>query len=161
MTNIIVKTQWKIECTRETGIRTICVRFIVNLIWFVWWKKTIEKLEARVNLIWLMTENKANPKARNAIKRKIVGNTKNRTCQTHSSATLIHLTKVTINLRDVIRRRSTRKRTLSNYAQSKRKSCRQQRINWKSSNSKYMRILSSVKFISSLYIITGDDILPV
>ena len=57
-----------------------------------------------------------NPKERYAIKREIVGNTRNKTHQTHRQVILILSTKVNIEERDA-KRRSTRKSNLSNYAQ--------------------------------------------
>ena len=72
----------------------------------------------RANLIFLMTANTGNIKARDAIKRKSVGNAQNRTRQTYRRATLICPTKVIIKSRDAIRRRATGKRTISNYMQN-------------------------------------------
>ena len=74
-------------------------------------------LEARTNLIRLMMVITENPKAINVIKRKSVGNTRSRTCQTHSLAILIHPTILTIYSREAKIRRATRKMILSNYAQ--------------------------------------------
>ena len=54
----------------------------------------------QANLIHQMIEITANPKARNALKRKIVRNTINRTCQTHHRAIMISPTTVTIDARD-------------------------------------------------------------
>ena len=80
-------------------------------------------IEARTNLIWMMTSDTENLKARNTIKRKSVGNLQNRTCQTHRQATIIHPTRVTINVRNSIIRIAIGKRNggLSNYAQSYQK----------------------------------------
>ena len=50
-----------------------------------------ENLEARINMICLMIAITENPKARHAIKRDSVGNTRNRTRQTHRRAILIFL----------------------------------------------------------------------
>ena len=71
-----------------------------------------------------MTENIASQKAKDAIKRKIIGSTQNRTRQTHCRATLIHLTKVNIKEKDTINGRAIGKinGTLSNYAQSQQQS---------------------------------------
>ena len=74
-------------------------------------------LEARTNLIRLMTANKENPKARNAIKRKIVRKTRNKTRQNHRQAILIRPTTVTIDAKDEQTRRAIRERILLNYAQ--------------------------------------------
>ena len=68
------------------------------------------------NMICQLTEITVNPKERYEIKREIVGNTRNKTHQTHRQVILILSTKVTIEERDA-KRRSTRKRNLSNYAQ--------------------------------------------
>ena len=75
-------------------------------------------IEARANPIQMMISNTENPKARNSIIIKSFVNARNRTGQTHCPATLVRPTKLTINVRDTIRRRATRKRTLSNYTQS-------------------------------------------
>ena len=48
-------------------------------------------------MIRLMTANTEKPKARNAIKRKSVGKTRNRTCQTHRREIMICPTTVTID----------------------------------------------------------------
>ena len=65
-----------------------------------------------------MTENKENLKARDAIRRKIIGNAQNRTCQNHCRATLTSLTKVIIKARYTIKIRAIEKGNLSNYAQN-------------------------------------------
>ena len=67
-------------------------------------------------LIPTMTENTANLKSRDAIKRKSTRNTQNRTRQTHRRATLIRPTKVIIKSRYSIRRRAIGNMDLSNYA---------------------------------------------
>ena len=72
----------------------------------------------RKNLIFPMTENTANLRARDAIKIKIVGNSGNRNRNTRSQENLISPKKVTIDVRDSIKRRATGKRTPSNYAQN-------------------------------------------
>ena len=51
-------------------------------------------------MIRLMIEITANPKSRNAIKKKKYGNTRERTCWTHSQVILIRLTTVNIDSRD-------------------------------------------------------------
>ena len=53
-----------------------------------------------------MTENTTNIKARDAIQRKSIRNSRNRTCQTHRRETLISLKKVIIKARDTLIRRA-------------------------------------------------------
>ena len=65
-----------------------------------------------------MTENTANQKSNDAIKRKRILNTRNRIGPNHSRGTLICPTKVIIKPKDATKRRSIGKGTLSNYAQS-------------------------------------------
>ena len=74
-------------------------------------------------MIRQMTANTENLKARDAIKRKRVGNARNRIHQTHCRATLIRPSKLIIKSKDSIRRRAIVNRNLSNYAQSYKKSC--------------------------------------
>ena len=74
-------------------------------------------IEEKTNLIRLMTANIENPKARNAIKRKIFGNKRDRTSQTHCQAIMVFPTTVTIDKRDSQIRIVIGKRILSNYAQ--------------------------------------------
>ena len=69
-------------------------------------------IEAITNLIWMMIANTENQKSRNAIKRKSVGNTRNRTRQTHHRDIVIRLTTVTIDARDTRVTRATIKRIL-------------------------------------------------
>ena len=72
-----------------------------------------ENLEARTNMIWMMTANTANPKSRNVINRKSVKNTQNRIRQTHPREILISPKKVTIDARDAKIRRAIGERILS------------------------------------------------
>ena len=65
-----------------------------------------------------MKSNTANLKARYAIKIKIVGNTRNRTRQTHCRATIICPTKVGIKARYTMIIRTIIKGTLSDYFQN-------------------------------------------
>ena len=74
----------------------------------------IENQEERADLIWPMIASTENPKARNVIKIKSVGNTRNRTRQNHRLATLIRPRTVT---RYAKIRKATGKSILSNYAQ--------------------------------------------
>ena len=69
-------------------------------------------------MIHLMTQNTENQKANDAIKRKIIGNARNRTCHNHHQATLIIPMKVIIKSIDEIKRRAIGKGMLSNYAQN-------------------------------------------
>ena len=69
-------------------------------------------LEAMTNLIWTMIEKIENPKAKNAIKRNIVGNKIKRTCQTYRQAILIFLKTVNIDAKGEKIRRDTGKRIL-------------------------------------------------
>ena len=80
-------------------------------------KSIAENPDARTNIIQLMISNTANPKSSNAIKRKSVRKTRNRTRQTQRQEILIRPTKMTIDARDKKIRRSTGERILSNYAQ--------------------------------------------
>ena len=82
-----------------------------------WMKLISENLEARTNMIRLMIASTENPKARNAITRKSVVNTRNRTNQTHRQAIPIRLTTVTTDARNV-KIRAIGKSILSNYAQN-------------------------------------------
>ena len=61
----------------------------------------VENLKSRTNMIWLMIENTENPKSRHVIKRKIAGNTINRTCHIHRRAIMILPTTVTTDASDV------------------------------------------------------------
>ena len=79
--------------------------------------KNAENLEARTNLILLMTANAENEKSKKLDKEKSVGKTRNRTRQTHHRAIQIFPTAVTIDARDAKIRRAIRNRALSNYAQ--------------------------------------------
>ena len=82
-----------------------------------WMTEIATNLEAKTNMIWPMIASTEYPKARNVIKIKIAGNTRNRTCQTHSKAILIRLTKVPIDARDAKIGRAIGKRILSHYMQ--------------------------------------------
>ena len=81
-------------------------------------KENSANIEARMNLIRPMTANIENPKSRNAIKIKSVGNTQKRTRQTHRQTVLICPTKATIDARYAKTRRAIGKIILSNYARS-------------------------------------------
>ena len=65
-----------------------------------------------------MTKSTANTRAKDAIKIKSGEKSRNRTCHTNRRETLIRLMKVTIDVRDTIKRRAILQRTLLNYAQS-------------------------------------------
>ena len=65
-----------------------------------WMTEIAANLEEYTNMIWLMIASTANPKARNVIKTKSAGNTRNRTCQTHSQAILIRRTNMNIDARE-------------------------------------------------------------
>ena len=64
-----------------------------------------------------MIASTENPKARNTIKGKSVGNTRNRTSQTHRGVIMIHLMTLNIDARGAKIRRATEKRILTNYVQ--------------------------------------------
>ena len=85
---------------------------------FLYFFSLFYSTDKTANLIRPMTANTENIRARDAIKRKSFRNARNRTRHNHCQATLIRLTKVTIDVRDPIKRRPIEKRTLSNYAQS-------------------------------------------
>ena len=80
--------------------------------------ENVANIEARENLIRLMTANTENLKTRNAIKIKKPWKCTKQDSSDSSLSNSNFPTKVTIQLRYTIRRRDTRKITLSNYAQS-------------------------------------------
>ena len=84
----------------------------------IWSQNHHRQTNHRANLTHPMTANTENQKANGGIKRKIIGNARNRTYQTHRLATLIRPTKVIRKVIDAIRRGDIVKGTLSNYAQN-------------------------------------------
>ena len=90
----LIKVKRKSARTNRPGVRLIIVRIITKRIWFIeWYKFTVKRTKI------------------NAIRRKNVGNTRNRTLQTHRQAILIRLTTVTTDVSDV-KIRAIRKRIL-------------------------------------------------
>ena len=71
----------------------------------------VANLLARMNLIRLITKNTANTKSKNAIKVKIVENTRNRNFQTHRRVIMILPKTVTIDARDIKIRKTSEKGT--------------------------------------------------
>ena len=72
----------------------------------------------QVNIIFTMTENTADLRARDRTKIKSVINAQNRTRHTHCRATMIRPKKVTIDARDTIKTKTIGERNLSSYEKS-------------------------------------------